>query len=151
MTKDVLGSAGEHGSRIDGEVNRYLLDGYLPTIGIECHVQLNTATKLFSATDNDAREAEPNSKVSVIDYALPGMLPVLNRGAIVKAVRAGKALGSRIAHESRFDRKHYFYPDLPKGYQISQMYQPLIIGGLSYLAVSKCGFITLMLKKMPES
>ena len=127
MTKDVLGSAGEHGSRIDGEVDRYLVDGYLPTIGIECHVQLNTATKLFSATDNDAREAEPNSKVSVIDYALPGMLPVLNRGAIVKAARAGKALGSRIAHESRFDRKHYFYPDLPKGYQISQMYQPLII------------------------
>ncbi len=130
MTKDVLGSAGEHGSRIDGEVDRYLVDGYLPTIGIECHVQLNTVTKLFSATDNDAREAEPNSKVSVIDYALPGMLPVLNREAIVKAVRAGKALGSRIAHESRFDRKHYFYPDLPKGYQISQMYQPLIIGGL---------------------
>lgn len=124
-----LGNAGEHGSEIDGDVNKYLVKGYLPTIGIECHVQLNTNTKLFSATDNDAREAEPNSKVSVIDYALPGMLPVLNRGAIVKAVRAGKALGSTIAHESRFDRKHYFYPDLPKGYQISQMYAPLIIGG----------------------
>lgn len=124
-----IGNAGEHGSEIDGDVQRYLVKGYLPTIGIECHVQLNTNTKLFSATDNDAREAEPNSKVSVIDYALPGMLPVLNRGAIVKAVRAGKALGSSIAHESRFDRKHYFYPDLPKGYQISQMYQPLIIGG----------------------
>lgn len=127
MTK--IGNAGEHGTEIDGDVNRYLIDGYLPTIGIECHVQLNTNTKLFSSVDNDAREAEPNSKVSTIDYALPGMLPVLNRGAIVKAVRAGKALGSQIAHESRFDRKHYFYPDLPKGYQISQMYQPLIIGG----------------------
>lgn len=127
MTK--IGNAGEHGTEIDGDVSRYLIDGYLPTIGIECHVQLNTNTKLFSNVDNDAREAEPNSKVSAIDYALPGMLPVLNRGAIVKAVRAGKALGSQIAHESRFDRKHYFYPDLPKGYQISQMYQPLIIGG----------------------
>ena len=127
MTK--IGNAGEHGTEIDGDVSRYLIDGYLPTIGIECHVQLNTNTKLFSSVDNDAREAEPNSKVSTIDYALPGMLPVLNRGAIVKAVRAGKALGSQIAHESRFDRKHYFYPDLPKGYQISQMYQPLIIGG----------------------
>ena len=124
-----LGNAGEHGTEIDGDVSRYLIDGYLPTIGIECHVQLNTNTKLFSSVDNDAREAEPNSKVSTIDYALPGMLPVLNRGAIIKAVRAGKALNSQIAHKSRFDRKHYFYPDLPKGYQISQMYQPLIIGG----------------------
>lgn len=124
-----LGNAGEHGTRVDGDIERYLVDGYLPTIGIECHVQLNTNTKLFSSVDNDARDAEPNSKVSTVDYALSGMLPVLNRGAIVKAVRAGKALNSQIAHESRFDRKHYFYPDLPKGYQISQMYQPLIIGG----------------------
>lgn len=124
-----LGNAGEHGTIINGDVSRYLIDGFLPTIGIECHVQLNTNTKLFSSVDNDAREAEPNSKVSAIDYALPGMLPYLNREAIVKAVRAGKALKSQIAHESRFDRKHYFYPDLPKGYQISQMYQPLILGG----------------------
>ena len=124
-----LGNAGERGTIINGDVSRYLIDGFLPTIGIECHVQLNTNTKLFSSVDNDAREAEPNSKVSAIDYALPGMLPYLNREAIVKAVRAGKALKSQIAHESRFDRKHYFYPDLPKGYQISQMYQPLILGG----------------------
>lgn len=124
-----LGNAGEHGTKITGDANRYLIDGYLPVIGIECHVQLNTNTKLFSSVDNDAREAEPNSKVSAVDYALPGMLPVLNHGAIIKAVRAGKALNSQIAHISRFDRKHYFYPDLPKGYQISQMYQPLILGG----------------------
>lgn len=124
-----LGSAGQHGSEITGAVENYLVDGYLPTIGIECHVQLATKTKLFSSVDNDARDAEPNSKVSVIDYALPGMLPYLNREAIRMAARAGKALNSEIAHESRFDRKHYFYPDLPKGYQISQMYQPIIIGG----------------------
>ncbi len=124
-----LGSAGENGSEITGNVEKYLVDRYLPTIGIECHVQLATKTKLFSSVDNDAREAEPNSKVSVIDYALPGMLPYLNREAIRMAARAGKALNSEIAHESRFDRKHYFYPDLPKGYQISQMYQPIIIGG----------------------
>lgn len=125
-----LGSAGENGSLIDEKVlEKYLIHGYLPTIGIECHVQLNTATKLFSGVDNDARDAEPNSKVSAIDYALPGMLPVLNRQAIVKSARAGRALNSEIAHESRFDRKHYFYPDLPKGYQISQMYQPIIVGG----------------------
>lgn len=124
-----LGNAGEHGTHIDGDANKYLVKGYLPTIGIECHVQLNSATKLFSTTDNDARDAEPNTKVSVIDYALPGMLPVLNHEAIRLAARAGKALNSEIAHVSRFDRKHYFYPDLPKGYQISQMYAPLIIGG----------------------
>lgn len=124
-----LGSAGENGSEISGAIERYLVDGYLPTIGIECHVQLATKTKLFSSVDNDARNAEPNSKVSAIDYALPGMLPYLNKEAVAMAVCAGKALNSDIAHESRFDRKHYFYPDLPKGYQISQMYQPIIIGG----------------------
>jgi aspartyl-tRNA(Asn)/glutamyl-tRNA(Gln) amidotransferase subunit B len=102
---------------------------YIPTIGIECHVQLATKTKLFSAVDNDAREAEPNSKVSVIDYALPGMLPYLNREAVRLAARAAYALDAEVARVSRFDRKHYFYPDLPKGYQISQMYQPTILAG----------------------
>jgi len=99
------------------------------TIGIECHVQLATKTKLFSPADNDSRNAEPNSKVHPVDYALPGMLPVLNEEAVRLAVRAGKALNSQIANISRFDRKHYFYPDLPKGCQTTQMYQPIIIGG----------------------
>ena len=67
------------------------LDGFIPTIGIECHVQLATDTKLFSGVDNDARDKEPNSCVSPIDYALPGMLPVLNRKAVDLAIRAGKA------------------------------------------------------------
>jgi aspartyl-tRNA(Asn)/glutamyl-tRNA(Gln) amidotransferase subunit B len=100
------------------------------TIGIECHVQLATKTKLFSAADNDSREAEPNSNVSAVDYGLPGMLPVLNHEAVRLAVRAGKALGSDISLESRFDRKHYFYPDLPKGYQTTQLYQPIIGAGV---------------------
>lgn len=102
---------------------------YIPTIGIECHVQLCTKTKLFSEVDNDARLKEPNSCVSPVDYALPGMLPRLNRDAITYAVRAGLALNSEINLESRFDRKHYFYPDLPKGYQITQMYHPIIGAG----------------------
>ena len=106
-----------------------IIDKYEMTIGIECHVQLATISKLFSGADNDAREMEPNTATSPIDFGLPGMLPVLNKQAIVLAARAGKALNSEIAHISRFDRKHYFYPDLPKGYQISQMYQPIIIGG----------------------
>lgn len=104
-------------------------DNYEMTIGIECHVQLATATKLFSPADNDARDAEPNSKIHPIDFGLPGMLPVLNRHAVDLAIRAGKALNAPIARVSRFDRKHYFYPDLPKGYQTTQMYHPIILAG----------------------
>lgn len=102
---------------------------YIPTIGIECHVQLSTKTKLFSEVDNDARGKEPNSCVSPIDYALPGMLPRLNGEAIKFAIRAGKAMNCEINPNSRFDRKHYFYPDSPKGYQITQFYQPIIGAG----------------------
>ena len=106
-----------------------IYDNYEMTIGIECHVQLATATKLFSPADNDARDAEPNSKIHPIDFGLPGMLPVLNRHAVDLAIRAGKALNAPIARVSRFDRKHYFYPDLPKGYQTTQMYHPIILAG----------------------
>lgn len=106
-----------------------ILNKYEMTIGVECHVQLATATKLFSGADNDAREKSPNSVVSPIDYGLPGMLPVLNREAVNLAIKAGKALNSPIARVSRFDRKHYFYPDLPKGYQTTQMYNPIILEG----------------------
>lgn len=102
---------------------------YLPTIGIECHVQLCTKTKLFSEVDNDARLKEPNSCVSPVDYGLPGMLPRLNSAAVNFAVRAGLALNAKINLESRFDRKHYYYPDLPKGYQITQMFHPIIGAG----------------------
>ena len=101
-------------------------DKYRITIGIECHVQLATKTKLFSEVDNDARGKEPNSCVSPVDYALPGMLPRLNQEAVNFAVRAGHAMNAKINPISRFDRKHYYYPDLPKGYQISQLYQPII-------------------------
>jgi aspartyl-tRNA(Asn)/glutamyl-tRNA(Gln) amidotransferase subunit B len=105
------------------------LANYEMTIGIECHVQLATTSKLFSPADNDARDKEPNTCVHPIDYGLPGMLPILNRGAIDLAIKAGKAMNAEIARVSRFDRKHYFYPDLPNGYQITQMYQPTILAG----------------------
>lgn len=105
------------------------MDKYEMTIGMECHVQLATVTKLFSPADNDARDKGPNSVVDPIDFALPGMLPVLNKRAVELAVIAGKAMNARIANVSRFDRKHYFYPDLPNGYQITQMYQPTILEG----------------------
>lgn len=104
-------------------------DEYEMTIGIECHVQLATKTKLFSPADNDARDKEPNQATHQIDFGLPGMLPILNREAVNLAIKAGKALNAPIARVSRFDRKHYFYPDLPKGYQTTQMYQPIILAG----------------------
>lgn len=111
-------------------ISEEILDKYDITVGIECHVQLATTTKLFSGADNDARDKSPNSVVSPIDFGLPGMLPVLNRQAVNFAIKAGKALNSQVARVSRFDRKHYFYPDLPKGYQTTQMYQPIIGPGL---------------------
>src|SRR5580704_17366493 len=102
---------------------------YTVTIGIECHVQFKTKTKLFSGADNDAREASPNTLVNHIDFGLPGALPVLNKEAVRLACIAAFALGSEPQKFSKFDRKHYFYPDLPMGYQITQYDQPIIIGG----------------------
>ncbi len=99
------------------------------TIGIECHVQLKTKSKLFSAASNDAREAKPNTLVNHIDFGLPGALPVFNKEALKLATKAAIALKTKPQKFSTFDRKHYFYPDLPMGYQITQYDQPIIIGG----------------------
>src|SRR4051812_47846277 len=102
---------------------------YTPTIGIARHVQLKTKTKLFAAVAKEAREEPPNTLISNICLGMPGALPVLNEAAITLATKAAFALNSRPQHFSKFDRKHYFYPDLPKGYQITQYEQPIIIGG----------------------
>jgi len=102
---------------------------YVVTIGIECHVQFKTKTKLFSGADNDARQAAPNTLVNHIDFGLPGALPVLNKEAVRLACIAAYALGSEPQKFSKFDRKHYFYPDLPMGYQITQFDEPIVIGG----------------------
>lgn len=110
-------------------IQKEIRDQYRATIGIECHVQLKTKTKLFASVGNDAREAEPNTLVSHICFGLPGALPVLNEEAVHLASKAAFALGSEPQRFSKFDRKHYFYPDLPKGYQITQFDQPIILGG----------------------
>lgn len=102
---------------------------YLATIGIECHVQLKTKSKLFSSESNDARDKAPNSVVGHISFGMPGALPVLNSKAVELSARAAFALNSTPQKFSKFDRKHYFYPDLPKGYQISQFEEPIILGG----------------------
>lgn len=108
---------------------------YKITVGIECHVQLKTKSKLFAGVSNDAREASPNTLVSHICFGLPGALPVLNEEAIHLATRAALALGTVPQSFSKFDRKHYFYPDLPKGYQISQYDEPIIGPGAITITV----------------
>lgn len=102
---------------------------YIPTIGIECHVQLKTKTKLFAAVANDAREAPPNTLISHICLGMPGALPVLNEAAVDLAMKAAFALGTEPQIFSNFERKHYFYPDSPMGYQITQLKHPIIVGG----------------------
>ncbi len=97
-------------------------------IGLEVHTQLSTASKIFSGS-SIAYGAAPNTQASAVDIALPGVLPVLNRGAVERAIKLGLALGAAINRHNVFDRKNYFYPDLPKGYQISQLAMPIVEGG----------------------
>ncbi|MBP0622039.1 Asp-tRNA(Asn)/Glu-tRNA(Gln) amidotransferase subunit GatB [Cupriavidus consociatus] len=97
-------------------------------IGLETHAQLSTASKIFSGTST-AFGAEANTQASPVDLALPGVLPVLNKGAVERAIQFGLAIGATIAARSIFARKNYFYPDLPKGYQISQYEIPVVQGG----------------------
>ena len=97
-------------------------------IGLETHAQLSTQSKIFSGAST-AFGASPNSQASAVDIALPGVLPVLNRGAVERAIRFGLAVNGRISRRSVFARKNYFYPDLPKGYQISQYELPIVVGG----------------------
>jgi aspartyl-tRNA(Asn)/glutamyl-tRNA(Gln) amidotransferase subunit B len=107
-------------------------------IGLENHVQLTTNSKIFSGS-SIRFGAEANTQASPVDLALPGVLPVLNRGAVERAIRFGLAVGGKIAPRSVFARKNYFYPDLPKGYQISQFEDPVVQGGTLTFAYEKDG------------
>ncbi|WP_428718137.1 Asp-tRNA(Asn)/Glu-tRNA(Gln) amidotransferase subunit GatB [Undibacterium curvum] len=107
-------------------------------IGFETHVQLKTHSKIFSGSSTQFG-AEPNTQASPVDLALPGVLPVMNKGAVEKAIQFGLAVGATIAPESIFARKNYFYPDLPKGYQISQFEIPVVQGGYVPCIVEKDG------------
>ena len=105
-----------------------LVQGYEVVIGFETHTQLTTASKIFSRAST-AFGAEPNTQASAVDFALPGALPVMNKGAVQRAIEFGLAVNAHIAESSVFARKNYFYPDLPKGYQISQFEIPVVQGG----------------------
>jgi aspartyl-tRNA(Asn)/glutamyl-tRNA(Gln) amidotransferase subunit B len=102
--------------------------GWEVVIGLETHVQLSTVSKIFSASSTRFG-APPNTHANAVDLALPGTLPVMNKGAVERAIQFGLAIGATIAPHSIFARKNYFYPDLPKGYQISQYEQPVVLGG----------------------
>ncbi|MDD0840398.1 Asp-tRNA(Asn)/Glu-tRNA(Gln) amidotransferase subunit GatB [Curvibacter sp. HBC61] len=105
-----------------------LVQGYEVVIGFETHAQLSTQSKIFSRAPT-AFGAEPNTQACAVDLALPGTLPVMNKGAVERAIEFGLAIGSHISPRSIFARKNYFYPDLPKGYQISQFEIPVVVGG----------------------
>ena len=105
------------------------MSDYSPTIGLEIHAELNTTTKMFCSCKNDANERAANVNICPVCMAHPGTLPVINREAVKKVLLVGAALGSTLADYTEFDRKNYFYPDIPKGYQISQYAYPLVKGG----------------------
>ena len=105
-----------------------LIRGYEVVIGLETHAQLSTVSKIFSGASTRFGAA-PNTQACAVDLALPGTLPVMNRGAVERAIRLGLAVGAKVASQSIFARKNYFYPDLPKGYQISQYESPVVQGG----------------------
>ena len=113
----------------DITVTPELLQKYEAVIGIECHVELKTASKMFCGCPNEFG-GEPNTKVCPVCFALPGALPVPNAKAIEHLIRAGLAFDATIPPHSKFDRKNYFYPDMPKNYQISQYDMPLTVGGV---------------------
>lgn len=101
----------------------------IPVIGIEVHAELKTKTKMFSRSKNDPDETRPNVNIDPVNMAHPGTLPVINKKAVEHMIRIGLALGGEVANFTEFDRKNYFYPDIPKGYQISQYEHPIVSGG----------------------
>lgn len=117
--------------RIKGETGEWEV-----VIGLEVHAQIVSQAKLFSGASTTFG-AEPNTQVSLVDAAMPGMLPVPNRECIRQAVRTGMALDAQINRWSRFDRKNYFYADLPQGYQISQLYHPLVGEGTIHVLLDE--------------
>ena len=102
---------------------------YFPTIGLEIHVELKTKTKMWCASKNDSEEKRPNVNVCPVCMGYPGTLPVINKEAVKQVLRFGAAVGGTLADYTEFDRKNYFYPDIPKGYQLSQYKHPLVKGG----------------------
>jgi len=113
---------------------------YQPTIGLEVHIELNTKSKMFCSCANDPNERHANTNICPTCTAQPGTLPVINKEAVRKTIKTGLSLNCQISEYSKFDRKNYFYPDLPKGYQISQLYQPFCVRGFLEVKEGKPSF-----------
>src|SRR4051812_25895136 len=105
------------------------MSDYLPTIGLEIHAELLTSTKMFCSSKNDTSETRPNINICPVCMGHPGTLPTINKEAVRHVLRMGTAVGGELADFTEFDRKNYFYPDIPKGYQISQYKLPIVSGG----------------------
>ncbi|MDH3581140.1 MAG: Asp-tRNA(Asn)/Glu-tRNA(Gln) amidotransferase GatCAB subunit B, partial [Hyphomicrobiales bacterium] len=116
-------------------------------VGLEVHAQVTSKAKLFSGAST-AFGAEPNAQVSLVDAAMPGMLPVINEECVAQAVRTGLGLKAQINLESVFDRKNYFYPDLPQGYQISQFSKPIVGEGEVVVELGDGGSVTVGIERL---
>ena len=108
-----------------------------PTIGLEIHIELDTQSKMFCSCQNNPEQTKPNQDICPVCTAQPGILPVINQEAVRKVIKTALALNCQIAKQTFFERKNYFYPDLPKGYQISQYAAPLSKNGCLELANGK--------------
>src|SRR3989339_1895952 len=114
------------------------MKNYKTTIGLEIHAELKTRTKMFCNSKNDPDEIRSNMNVCPVCMAHPGTLPVMNKEAVKSVLKVGLAIGGKLADFTEFDRKNYFYPDIPKGYQISQYKYPLVSGGaLNGIAIER--------------
>src|SRR4029078_1660820 len=116
-------------------------------IGLEVHAQVTSKSKLFSGASTEFG-GEPNSHVALVDAAMPGMLPVINEECVRQAVRTGLGLNAKINHRSVFDRKNYFYPDLPQGYQISQYKSPIVGEGEVVVAMPEGEAVTIGIERL---
>src|SRR3989339_2250310 len=112
-----------------GRATRLKIMDYILTVGLEIHAELKTRTKMFCDSKNDPDEVRSNMNVCPVCMAHPGTLPVMNKEAVKSVLKVGLAIGGKLADFTEFDRKNYFYPDIPKGYQISQYKYPLVSGG----------------------
>src|ERR1700691_2686996 len=124
-----------------------LIDGWEVVIGMEVHAQVTSQAKLFSGAST-AFGGEPNSHVSLVDAAMPGMLPVINEQCVRQAVRTGLGLKAKINPKSFLDRKNYFYPDLPQGYQISQYKSPIVGEGEVIVALPDGEMVTVRIERL---
>ena len=131
------------------KVSKELRDKYYPTIGLEIHMEQNTKTKMFCSCKNDP-DAKPNENTCPVCLGHPGTLPVINKQACYNIIKLGLALGCDIPKVASFDRKNYFYPDLPKAYQITQLFEPFCLNGALPICLTEEGVKLIKLERIHQ-